>query len=185
MRSHQHIHMVINGENDESRLIATNKPINHKLLRNAYKISQMSKIDKQIYDFDEKIKRMKLRRGDAQIQSLRKTLARVKVFRSMKEIKKRRKSKNFLMLKYQPHRAAIIQAKIEKNAQLKQYGTPLNKLIKKMSKKNNPFQAMIEIQTIIDEAEQPEIDRKKKEKKEIEDMIQKRGMKGVINYVKK
>jgi len=182
MQSHNQVQMLIDGEKDESRLIATNKPFNHKMLRNAYQMSKMTPMERKLFDFSERIKRAKLRRGDKQIQNLRKRLKRVKVFRTQKEIQKKTAKKNFLLMKYRPNRTAKLQGGLEKRAQAQKYGTPLNTLMKK---KVNPFKDMVELQVIIDEAQEPEKQAKKKEKKEMNEMLKKRGMKGVVNHVKK
>jgi uncharacterized pyridoxal phosphate-containing UPF0001 family protein len=135
--------------------------IDHKLLRANKHLSKMKPIDKKIYDYEQKIRRHKLHQGDIQIKKLRKMLKDVKVYRSMKEVKKIEHNKALQMLKYQPNRAAAIQQQIN-NRDHSKNGQTLAQLIKAKSKAN-PFKEVIELQNVIDEALAPVQMQQKKE----------------------
>ena len=182
MQSHGQIQMVIDGEQNEKRLIPTKQPFNHKVLRNAYKMQHMTPLERKIWDFQEKIRRERLRSGDKLIKKLRKKLDRVKVFRPLDYVKKKREQSNYMMVKYQPGKVATLQREIDKKAQKAHYGKSLKELMK-TNEKSNPFKGIVELQSIIDDAEKPIIEEKKQEEKEMQELLNKKGMKSVIGGV--
>lgn len=155
-----------------------NHHIDHKLLRANKHLSKMKPIDKKIYQYEQKIRRHKLHQGDLQILQLRKMLKKVKVYRTMKEVKKIQHKKALEMLKFQPNKAAEIQNEINERDHSKN-GDSLAQLMKKKSK-SNPFQEVVELQTVIDDALAPVVEQKKKEQQEMEKQLAGRGMKGLL-----
>jgi hypothetical protein len=152
--------------------------IDHKLLRANKHISKMKPIDRKIYEYEQKIRRNKLHQGDIQIGKLRKMLKTVKVYHTMKEVRKINHDKTLQMLRYQPNRAAAIQLEINKRDHSKN-GQSLADLLKAKSK-SNPFKEVVALQTVIDDALAPVERQKEKERKEMEKQLAGRGMKGLL-----
>ena len=99
----------------------------------------------------ERVRMEKIHKNDRMIYKLRKMLKGVRVFRTKKDIDKRRKRKALLMLMYEPEKLAEVQQSINKRNK-KKNGKSLASLIKKAKKKAaNPFKGIVDVQAVIDD----------------------------------
>ena len=177
--SHFQIKMMIDGNTDENaKIVNKKKQLNHRELRNAYKISKMTPIERKMERLSERIRMEKIHKNDRKIYKLRKMLGKVKVFRTSKQIEKMIERKALMMLMYQPEKLAEVQKQINKRDRSKN-GKSLLKLIKKQDKKKkakNPFQGIVDVQSVIDEAVEPKKAEIAEENEEVAALLRDEGM---------
>jgi hypothetical protein len=82
--------------------------LNHKLLRENKNLEDMSPSDRQIMDYEVKIKQDRLARGNKEIEELRKILDGVAVYQEPKNVEILVKEKDPEMIKFQPAKIAEI-----------------------------------------------------------------------------
>lgn len=156
------------------------RPRDHTLLRNEYKLKLMSDEQKRLFNIELSLKKKKLEQGDMRIKELKKILEKVKVYRTSKEIKKRKKKEKLFVVKYEPDLAAEVARRVSKDGEKIRKGKSLASLMKEKRNIGNPFEEMVAVQDVIEKAQEPVSEREKKEKKEIKEMLKRKGMKEMI-----
>lgn len=181
MYSTSQVMMMIDEPEKPIPVSNNGRAVHHTALRNQYKYQSMTEEQKRLYDLEMELTRKKLDQGDMRIRELRDVLDRVKVYKTTTQLQKKRKKTDTLRLvKYNQDLVTEIQRRVEKDAKKRKTGKTLKDLIKEKGKMKNPFKGMVEVQDVIDRAQEPVKAMKKKEKKEIKDMLKARGLKELL-----
>lgn len=184
MYSNSQIMMMISeSENNKKPAENSKRKKDHTLLRNSYNLKLMSPEQQRLFNLELELKRKKLNQGDERIKELRKLLKSVKVYRTNKEMKKRKNVDKLFMVKYNPELNSKVIERIRENGKMKRNGKSLANLMKKGSKKN-PFEEIVAVEQVIEKAEEPIKEERKEEKKEIKQMLKKMGKKRLFNIKK-
>lgn len=155
--------------------------VHHTALRDQYKYQSMTEEQKRLYDLEMELTRKKLNQGDMRIRELRDILEGVKVYKTATQLRKKRKKTDSLKLvKYNADLVAEIQRRVKRDGKKMNKGKCLKDLIKEKGKVKNPFKNMVEVQDVIDRAQEPVKARRKKENKEIKEMLKARGLKELL-----
>ena len=147
--------------------------INHKLLRANIQEKKLTPLEQKLYDYEQQIRRYKLKAGDNQIKQLKNLLSTIKVYEIPKVVEEKKKKEekkvvDLTLLKYQPEKLLGIQSEVNKRDHSKN-GPTLNDLLKhKDTLAVNPFKKMIDLQTVIEDSNEMLKKNKLKEQKELD-----------------